>query len=154
MSARKKILFVCTGNTCRSPMAKIVMEQFLEEKGFSGRFDVDSAGTDGGIIGGATDQAKAAVRRRFGGDLLADHRSKSIKDLNLDEYDLILTMSSGHKKKISHRNVHTLKEYAGLSGDISDPIGRPDKVYEHTLKEIEDAICRILPRLTATPETA
>lgn len=130
-----KIIFVCTGNTCRSPLAESIAKKLLPND------DIQSRGLfamDGQAISEASLQ------------LIHDHHlpePTNAQQLGIDdlEADLILTMSKSHKELImaqygQHSNVYTLNEYVNVNGEIADPYGTPAEVYEQTYHKIYDLV--------------
>lgn len=144
-----RVLFVCTANQCRSPMAKALMEWRLEALGLSDQITVDSAGVlpYQGIP--ATPEACDAIRRTTGRDLLAGHLSKWALGLDLRRYDLILTMTEGHKHRLPRGRTFTIKELVGMEGDVEDPVGRPPEEYDRCCSELSVLVDRVIEKLTA-----
>ena len=146
-----KILLLCTGNTCRSPMAEGLFKEFLKERGLDAQ--VVSAGLF--ALDGDTASPQAITAMGEKGIDISKHRARQVtKDL-VEESDLILTMTSEHKKRLltiipeAKKKVFTLKEFGqGEILDIKDPFGQPVEVYKESAKEIEGAlkgvICRLL----------
>ena len=150
MSTKKegeRILLVCSGNTCRSPMAKVILEQKLKELGHLNRFEIDSAAFNGTRHSGASDTARAAIKKIYGQDLLASHKSKKLTTKLTEQADIILAMTGGIKNGLPPEKSWTLKEYAGRSGDISDPYGENLESYLECAREISDLMDRIVTKL-------
>lgn len=144
MSILKNVLFVCTGNTCRSPMA----EYLLKEKAGDQLF-VQSAGVTAwpGIPmseGTALVLAERGIRHQ--------HVSQPVTAELIDWADIILTMTTSHKDMLSIRHpeatekVYTLKGYVETGGDIGDPIGGPKEEYDQVAQELDQSIERFLQK--------
>ena len=151
----KKILFVCTGNSCRSPMAEGLLEKMLEEKGIQ-NIEVFSAGINP-VPGEPPARDAIEVLRREGVDI-SNHRGAYITYDLISQADLILVMGKTHKEKILAMGpqvkgrIFLLREFAGdwtedENLDITDPIGQPISVYEKCLLEIKNALKKALPKI-------
>lgn len=155
MNRPAKILFVCTGNTCRSPMAESILNSLLDEHGLSAQFRAASAGT---AAAPGSPAAQSAIETMASDGLdLADHQSTPVSDELVAEAALVLTMTQGHKTEMIRRfpeaagRVFTLGEYAGepfgADWEVDDPIGGSRQVYESCRRDLRSAITRVVKRL-------
>lgn len=135
MSKYKKVIFVCTGNTCRSPMAEAIFRNLMRD----GDIKVLSRGLV--VLFSEPINPKAEVVLKNHDLELASHKSKGLKESDIDENTLILTMTQDQKRKIledfqNAENVYTIKEYAGETGDVIDPYGGSLADYEECYVEL------------------
>ena len=132
----KDVLFVCSGNTCRSPMAMAIFNTLSKEK------KALSAGISVAYPSAAAENAKEAVKKY--GASLDEHMSKQITPDDLKEYSLIITMTNSHKEflrtYLDDDKIITLAEFAGENGDVSDPYGGNSALYEDTAQMIYEYI--------------
>jgi protein-tyrosine-phosphatase len=136
-SSRCKILLICGGDTCRSPMAKIILQQKLRELGRLKEYDIQSAAASAiHSSQKASDGSREAMVALFGTDLLADHKSREVTPEMIGTADLILVMSPVMKDGLPPEKTFTLKEYAGDSGTIEEPFGSDFRSYLKTADEI------------------
>ena len=134
------IYFICTGNTCRSPMAEAILTSMELEN-----VEVRSAGIYALEGGEMSENAKSVLEAE---QIMIDHRSKMVSKDDLQWADLILTMTSAHKALVlqSYPEVQaktfTLKEYTApyTSKDISDTFGGDYHQYEQTFQELNQYI--------------
>ncbi|GAV22196.1 low molecular weight protein arginine phosphatase [Carboxydothermus pertinax] len=145
------ILFVCTGNTCRSPMAQYLFNKIAAEKGLAHEaLSVGLYALDGDP---ATEQAVQALQEE--GIDLSSHKATRLFEGITREADLILTMSRGHKEALLQlfpdlgNKVYTLKEYVGEEGDVADPFGGDIEVYRQTALELKQLILKLIAKIEA-----
>lgn len=154
-----KLLFVCTGNICRSPTAEGVMRALAERAGLAPHLTVDSAGMQDYHTGEAPDprSAAAALRRGFPLDGL---RARQVRREDFAHFDLLLALDGGHLRQLqrlapaesAHKNVLFL-EYAGVAPacDVPDPYYGTARDFEHALDLIVEGCERLLEKITAAP---
>ncbi|MEH7505359.1 low molecular weight protein arginine phosphatase [Neobacillus drentensis] len=143
----QRILFVCTGNTCRSPMA----EAILKNKDIDA-IEVRSAGIYAANGSEASTHAKKVLDDN---GIAHNHRSSLLTRAEVEWADLILTMTSSHKMAILQQypqvgqKVFTLKEYSGdiFHSDVVDPYGGSLAMYEQTFRELDGLIDKSLGKL-------
>ncbi len=140
LASYQEIIFVCTGNTCRSPMAEGLLRQYLTDNK-----QVRSAGLM--VFERTPANAKAIeVMARRGIDI-TEHRSTLLELEECQAKTLILTMTRGHKKVLLQRglscDIYTIKEFAGDAGDVEDPYGGTFRQYEACAHELETLIQKI-----------
>ncbi|HKK74135.1 MAG TPA: low molecular weight protein-tyrosine-phosphatase [Saprospiraceae bacterium] len=92
-----KLLMVCLGNICRSPLAEGIMKERIKEQGLD--WEVDSAGTGAYHTGELPDPRSIAMARENGIDI-TDQRARKITAADLDEFDLILTMDHSNQRNV------------------------------------------------------
>jgi tRNA threonylcarbamoyl adenosine modification protein (Sua5/YciO/YrdC/YwlC family) len=149
------LLFVCTGNTCRSPMASLLMQRHLaewlrisleqlEDRGVM----VTSAGIAAMSGGHASPEAIRVMTER--GLDLSRHESQPLSDRLVRFADLILTMTRGHREAILAQwpnaapRTHVL---GGREGDVADPVGGTTDTYHHCADQIDEFLKPWLDRL-------
>lgn len=152
----KSILFVCTGNTCRSVMAEYLLRHYANEADLE--LEVASAGLHA-YTGDEASQHTVAVLKELGIDATG-HRARKVSSYLLEEFDLILTMTNLHKVGIEElapeltEQVFLLKEFTERNtlnkqdpiesiekvNEILDPFGQSEEIYRQSREEIKSEI--------------
>ena len=150
ITGKKTVLFVCTGNSCRSVMAEYLLQSQVQERD---DVEVMSAGTGVFIQSAASSETLAVLAEE--GINAADHVAQPINTILLKKADLIIVMTRNHRSQVLERvpevekRVYLLKEFANIpstgaeSLDVPDPIGKSRGLYKECLREIKEAIHKI-----------
>ncbi len=147
-----KIMFICTGNTCRSAMAQAMLEKMLKEKN-KYNIQVYSCGISA-YNGDFPTENAIETMKEYKIDL-TNHRATNIFSSNIEEMDLILCATTSHKNIVlsNYENlkdkIFTLKEYVGIKDDpnIKDPWGYTLEVYEECAREINKCLEKLIEKL-------
>lgn len=150
----KKILFVCTGNTCRSAMAEALFNDLLDQREERDIL-VSSAGVYAFENDPASSMAIEVLQNEYGIDITS-HRARVLDADDIRNAWLILAMTEDHKRMIlevfpeSADKVYTLKDYAEIEdgrANISDPYGGDYDVYKACAYEIETALINVAEKV-------
>lgn len=143
----KKILFVCLGNICRSPMAEGVMLRLIQEAGLEEEFEIDSAGTAAYHEGELADSRMRSHAARRGYQLT--HRSRPVTTEDFYHFDLIIGMDDQNISNLHHkapsvetsRKIHRMTDYCvNMEADhVPDPYYGGSSGFEFVIDLLEDA---------------
>jgi len=150
-----KVLFVCTGNICRSPTAEGFFRHKIREAGLDHKIETDSVGMHGWHSGEQPDHRaiKAAKRR---GVALYDLRSREIRTSDFTEFDLILAMDRGHFIALKRRAprettayITMFLDYASITkeSDVPDPYYGNADDFEYVMDLVEDGVTGLIDRI-------
>lgn len=149
-----KILFVCTGNICRSPMAEGILRQKLKEAGLEA--ETDSCGFESFHEGDSPDQRAQSVCRKNGIDI-SSHVARLFRKSDFDRFDRIFVMDSSHYQNVARmaRNHEDMKKvdytlnliYPGKNLAVDDPWYHDMNAFEKTFVQLDLACRRIVEDL-------
>ena len=142
-----RLLFVCSGNICRSPLAEAIFRQRAEQAGRGADFEVDSAGTHGYHAGEPADPRARRVGRERGVAVTSTAREVVARDF--ERFELILAMDRGHLRELRTRcpaplrdRVRLMREFADPpGGDVPDPYYSGDEAFDQ-LFDLLEGCCR------------
>jgi protein-tyrosine phosphatase len=155
---KHRLLFVCLGNICRSPMAEGVFRRVAEEEGALDRFELDSAGMGDWHIGQAPDTRAQAAARNRGMDI-SGQRARQVTSSDYERFDLLLAMDNSNydelialAPKSELHKVRLFLDYAPKAGtrNVPDPFYGGSEGFDHALDLIEAAARGLLAELLAT----
>ena len=136
----KKILFVCHGNICRSPMAEFVMKDLVRKAGLASQFQIESAATSREEIGNPV-YPPAQRKLAEHGISCAGHAARQLTNQDYDEYDLLIGMDSANLRNMQRiyggdpdGKLHLLMDYTGHPRDVADPWYTED--FEATWRDV------------------
>lgn len=135
------IIFVCTGNTCRSVMAECIFNSAIKNNNLSGKFSISSAGL--AVYYGDTINPSAVTALKmlaFGG---SEHEAKLLSSEDVAAADLIVCMTAEHKKRVNSPKAVTFGEIVGC-GDVPDPYGKPVSEYIEVGKLFASSVGKVL----------
>jgi ribosomal-protein-alanine N-acetyltransferase len=139
----KKIMFICSGNTCRSPLAEGLFKKYLQDNNITD-IDVGSAGV-GAFPGDSVSINSILVAGNRGVDI-SEHRARNINPEHILTTDIFFCMSESHKQVLSR---HCNEEKIVVL-NVPDPYGRPIEIYEECAKQIESQFSEIVERINNT----
>jgi low molecular weight protein-tyrosine phosphatase len=159
MSERSKIsvLFVCTGNICRSPTAEAVFRHCVQKAGLAGRIVSDSAGTHDYHIGEPPDpRTQAAAKRR--GYELGELRARRVHRDDFERFDYVLAMDEANLRQLERlcprEHAHKLRLFLDFSGgsprEVPDPYYGDPEGFERVLDLVERAAQGLLRHFDRT----
>lgn len=139
-----KVLFICHGNICRSPMAEYICKKMAAERGLSEEMEISSAATSREEIGNGV---YPPARRKLNsvGIFCDGHHAKQVRKSDYDYYDYLIVMEQYNIRNLMRiigsdpeKKVYKLLDFAGSDGDIDDPWYTGD--FDTTYREIVEGL--------------
>lgn len=154
----KRLLFVCTGNLCRSPVAETIFNDLAQERGLEWR--AESAGL--AAIDGSPVPENVEISLEEVGFYAGGHRARKARGRMVEPVDLVLAMSPGQREKLrslsggkAESKLYTLPEYLGegANGEVPDPYGYPLQTHRASVRRIHDYMERLVTQLADTQDS-
>lgn len=152
-----RVLFVCTGNICRSPTAEGVFRQLATAAGLDSAFTIASAGTDSYHVGEPPDERAVKVARENGVDISAQ-RARQVKPEDFENYEYIFAMDRGHLHELQQRApagslAHIalfLEAGDGTAQDVPDPWYGNEEDFKRVYAMVDKGARAILQKIRGT----
>ncbi len=151
----KRLLFVCSGNTCRSPMARGILLKYISEsmeEGYFQEYEIISAGLY--TVDGLPAASEALKAMSLEGIDISSHRSQQVNKDLIWQVDLVLTMTRAQCRESWERfpekkdKIFSIGEFIGdKSKDIKDPFGRGEEAYIESCQELKVVLHQVMMRL-------
>lgn len=146
----KKILFVCLGNICRSPLAEAIFDAKVKSKGLEGTFSSDSAGTANYHIGSAPDPRSVEVAKKHG--IPINHKGRQISMQDSKEFDYILAMDASNFRNIIHalgekpEGLYLMRDFdpENKGADVPDPYYGGQNGFEDVYQMLDRSIDELI----------
>lgn len=154
-----KVLFICLGNICRSPLAEAIFNHKVKQRGLEHKFKADSCGTSDYHIGELPDERTISCAKKYGIDI--NHRGRQLNKLDFKTFDYLLVMDGSNMAKVkgymdnhglSHNKIFMLRDL-----NFETPIEVPDPYYgvEEDFNDmyciLDEAIDKLLDKILKEP---
>ena len=147
-----RILLICHGNICRSPMAEFVMKDLVQKAGLTAEFQIDSAATSREEIGNPVYPPALKTLAEHGIDCKGK-TARQLRNEDYDAYDLLIGMDEENLRNMYRicggdydGKLHLLLEYTGRQGEVADPWFTGD--FEQTWRDVEDGCRGLLEKMS------
>jgi protein-tyrosine phosphatase len=147
VDATLRVLFVCYGNSCRSPLAEGIFREKLAKAGLLGAVAVESAGTNAGDPGAPPDWRARRVARQHGVSI-SDVRARRFETADFDRFDIVLALDKRNRDSLlsmarSDRDRSKVRLLRDADGEIVDPVHGTFDDFEQTFQQIDEACERL-----------
>ena len=151
-----KVLFICLGNICRSPLAEGIFNNKVKQLGLEGKFTSDSCGTSDYHIGELPDERTLACAQNH--DIPISHRARQLNRVDIREFDYLIAMDMSNKRNIQnvmtrhnikHEQLFLLREFHPDPDhlEVPDPYYGGEEGFEQVYKIIDESLDHFLERL-------
>jgi protein-tyrosine phosphatase len=148
-----KVIFVCLGNICRSPLGEGIFRELVKEKGWEDHFTIDSAGTAAYHVGKLPDPGSIRVALRHG-ITIDDQRARQFTQQDLNQWDYIIAMDTSNRRNIAKLGELKGKlllmrdfDQEGLGEDVPDPWSLGDEAFLETYQIVRRSCEKFLDEI-------
>lgn len=152
----KKVLFVCLGNICRSPLAEALFKNHIQENNLSHEFNCDSCGTAAYHIGAPPDERSVANALENG--LAYTHKGRKLSGQDFESFDYIIAMDDENLENIkrantnSHPNIYKIRDFDVLEqgADVPDPYYGGEEGFQNVFDILNRATLHLLKEISSS----
>jgi len=154
-----KVLFICLGNICRSPLAEAIFNHKVRERGLEHKFKSDSCGTSDYHIGELPDERTISCAKKFG--IQINHRGRQLNKLDFKTFDYLLVMDGSNMAKVReymdtcgivHNKILMLRDLSEVSHiEVPDPYYGVEEDFNNMYYILDEAIDRLLDKILKEP---